>query len=107
MSVILHGDGLHKLYVGTAVGGQVNMKKVIRKILLNNVSLIPAANNEIIYSMMRINFHNMPQDRLAADLNHRLWLQIRFFRNTGTQTTSKNDDFHFFYLKISVIDSIM
>ena len=24
MSVILHGDGLHKLYVGTAVGGQVN-----------------------------------------------------------------------------------
>ena len=24
MSVILHGDGLHKLYVGTASGGQVN-----------------------------------------------------------------------------------
>jgi len=25
MSVILHGDGLHKLYVGTAVGGQVKL----------------------------------------------------------------------------------
>jgi TM2 domain-containing membrane protein YozV len=34
MPVILHGDGLHKLYVGTAGRGQVNATALTHIILL-------------------------------------------------------------------------
>jgi hypothetical protein len=48
------------------------MKKIIREVLFYNVTLVTAADNEIIHSVSRINFHDVPKDRFTGDLDHRL-----------------------------------
>ena len=43
---------------------------------------------------MGIGFHNMPQDRLAADLDHRLRLEMAFFTDAGAEAAGEQDYFH-------------
>ena len=45
---------------------------------------------------LRVDLHDVPQDRLAADLDHRLGTHIGFFRKTGSQTTSQQYRAHLF-----------
>src|ERR1051325_431419 len=43
---------------------------------------------------MRVVLHDVPENRAAADLDHRFWSQLCFFGQTCTQSTGENDDFH-------------
>ena len=43
---------------------------------------------------LRVDLHDVPQDRLAADLDHRLGTHIGFFGKTGSQTTSQQNRLH-------------
>ena len=47
-----------------------HMQEIIRKIFLDHIPFIPTADDEIINAMMGVNFHDMPQDRLATNLYH-------------------------------------
>src|SRR6476660_1515892 len=71
-----------------------HMKEVVSKIFLDYVALITQANDEIRQSIMAVDFHDLPQDRTPADLNHRLRLDRSLFRNARTQSARKNDDLH-------------
>ena len=38
--------------------------------------------------------HDVPEDRLAADLDHRLGLHVRLFGEPRAQSAGKNHNFH-------------
>jgi hypothetical protein len=50
----LHGVGYHVECDVTSV------QKIVRKILLNNITLIAAANYKVVYAEMAIDFQNVP-----------------------------------------------
>ena len=50
------------------------MQEVISKILFNNVTLVSAADDEVVDAEVRIGLENVPKNWLATDLNHRLGL---------------------------------
>src|SRR5262245_15791859 len=66
----------------------------IEEVVLDRVALVTAADHEIVQSMMRIQFHDVPEDRLSADLDKRLRHDSRFFAQPRPVPASKNHDFH-------------
>ena len=63
------------------------MEKIVGKIFLDDVSLVTTAHNKIIDAMVGIDFHDVPENWLTANLDHGLWLNCGFFTQTSTQTT--------------------
>ena len=77
------------------VDGHISLVHIVMvEIVLDVISFIAAAYNKLIETKVRINFHNMPQDRLSAYLNHRLWLEVRFFGNARAETSSEYYNLH-------------
>jgi hypothetical protein len=70
------------------------MQKVIGKIFFDIISLVSQADNEIIDAIMRIDLHDMPENGLAADLDHGFGPKVGFFADAGSETTGKYDCFH-------------
>jgi hypothetical protein len=44
---------------------------------------------------MGIDFHDVPEDRFAADIHHWLWFEFRFFFKPVSQSPGKDDCFHY------------
>jgi hypothetical protein len=40
---------------------------------------------------MRVNLHDVPDDRAPADLDQRLWTELRFLGDTGAQSAGEYD----------------
>ena len=64
------------------------VQKIVGKVFLDDITFITAADDEIIHTVSGVRFHNMPQNRLTTDFNHRFWFGGSFFTNSRTQTTS-------------------
>jgi len=64
------------------------------EIILNYIPFVAAADDEIVESVVGIDFHDMPKNWLAADFNHRLGFEVRFFRNARPVATGQYYDFH-------------
>jgi hypothetical protein len=64
------------------------------EVFLDHETLISAADNEIIQSVCGIYFHDMPEDRLAADFDHGLGPIIGFFGEPSPHTTCEDNCFH-------------
>ena len=60
------------------------MHKIISEILLYYVTLVPAANDEIVDAVVTIDLEDVPEDWLSTNLHHRLGTQVGFFRQAGT-----------------------
>jgi hypothetical protein len=43
---------------------------------------------------MAVNLHDVPDDRLAADFDHRLGPHRGFLGNPGSETSGQNNDLH-------------
>ena len=69
------------------------MQEVIGKVLLDDVALVAAANDEVIDAVVGISLQDVPQDRLAADLDHGFGAGVGFFADACAQATGKNDCF--------------
>ena len=54
-------------------------QEIIREVFLDDVALVPAAHNKLINAVGGVNLHDVPQNRSAADFNHRLRLDDGFF----------------------------
>jgi hypothetical protein len=63
------------------------MQDVIGEILLDDAPFISQADNEITYTYMGVNLHDVPQYRPISDLYHRFRLYARFFRKPGPKAT--------------------
>jgi len=55
------------------------MKEVVGKILLDDITLVSTADDEVIDSVGGVNLQDMPKDGATTDLDHRLGLQPGFF----------------------------
>jgi hypothetical protein len=108
--VILGGACKYLIGVVAQVEGYVAVvDEVIVKETGDDVSLVTRADNELIYPMVPVHLHNVPDDGLASYLHHGFRLQSRFLGNSGTQPTGKNhcfhkqNDFHFGCQAIAVV----
>lgn len=74
------------------------VQEIIGEIFLDEIALVPAANYEIIDPMRGVNLHDMPQDRHATNLDHRLGFDDCLFTKTGSQATRKYYRLHFLFV---------
>ena len=84
-----------------AVAGKIernirHMEKIISKKLFNDMLFISGTNNKFANTVIGIQLHNVPQNRLVANLYHRLRAKLAFFRNAGAEAARKNNCFHSF-----------
>jgi hypothetical protein len=49
------------------------------KVLLDHLALVTASEQEILIAVVGIDVHDVPEDRLAADLDHRFRTYKSFF----------------------------
>lgn len=78
-SIMFHVEG----YIG-------HMQKMVGEIFLDDATLLSTADDEIIYTMRGIHFHDVPKDRLSAYLDHQLRFEVGFLGNSAPKAASKN-----------------
>src|SRR6185503_4052524 len=80
--------------VGHVEGDVRHMQEVVREILLDDVALVATADHEVVGAVRRVDLHDVPEDRAAADLDHRLRPQIALLGDPRAEPAGENDDFH-------------
>ena len=70
------------------------VQEIVRKVLLDDVLLVPRADDKLIEAVGGVQLHNVPQNGHPAQLHHGLGLELGFFRDPGAEATGKNYDFH-------------
>src|SRR5271166_43329 len=68
------------------------MEVVIRKIFFDQVSLISQTDDKLVYSIMRINLHQVPYDRTSTDLNKGLRANLCLFGKPRTESAGENHE---------------
>jgi len=53
-----------------------------------------STDNEVVETIVAIQFHNVPKDGLAANLNHGFGAEVAFFGDAGAQAAGEDDGFH-------------
>ena len=72
--------------------GKIAIQNVIvQEVFFNYFSLVAKAEHEIIETVMRVNFHHVPQNRFIADGHHRLGLKTSLFFQPGAQTAAQDN----------------
>ena len=81
--------------VGAHIKGHIrHVQEVVGKVLLDQVTLVAAANDEVIDAVVRVNLHDVPQNRHATNFYHRLGFEVGLLRNPRPQTPGQDDCFH-------------
>ena len=76
----------HLIFLGKIKSDVAVVKIIVCKPFFDHMLFVSTADNKFIKSISRIHFHNMPEDRLLPDLDHRLRLQMALLADTGTKT---------------------
>ena len=64
------------------------------KVFLYYIAFVTTADDKVVYSVVGIGLHDVPQNRFIADLNHRFGSNSDLFADSRSQTTGQNDYFH-------------
>ena len=73
----------------------VEHRPVVREeVVLDDFALVPQAQNELVVTPHRVVAHDVPEDRLAADLDHRLGDALRLLAHAHTEATAEDHHFH-------------
>src|SRR5881409_3309534 len=78
----------------TFEGDVGHVKEIVGEVFLDDVTLISAAEHKFVDPVVGKDLHDVPQNRLAADLNHRLWFEMGLFGYAGPHSTGKNNRLH-------------
>lgn len=62
-----------------------SVEKIISELLLDHVSTVSCANNEVVDSMGGIDLHDMPEDGFSYYFQHGLRSRTRFFLDSCAQ----------------------
>lgn len=92
--------------LGKIKGNVTVMQIKICKPFLDHMLLIAAANDKFVVSMGGIHLHDMPKNRLSADLDHRLGFELTFLTDAGAKAACQNYNFHtnLFYKNINLYE---
>jgi hypothetical protein len=81
---------VHHRTAGCQVERDVVVQRVeVEEILLDHLALVAERDDELVDPVAPVDVHDVPQDRLAADLDHRLRLERRLLRQPRTQTAAR------------------
>src|SRR5882757_4502081 len=69
-------------------------KGVVAKVLLDEMAFVAAEDDELVEPVGRVHLHDVPEDRLSADLDKWLWSDGAFLAYPGPIAASKDDDLH-------------
>ena len=78
-----------------------HMQEVVGEILLDDIALIAAADHEVVDAVRGVDLQDVPQDRTAADLDHRLGAQAGFLGKPRAESAGQDDCLHWVYLSSS------
>ena len=70
------------------------VQEIVREIFFDDVLLIACANNEFVVAVMTVQLHDVPENGLAAQFHHRLWLELAFFADAGSIAAGEDKSFH-------------
>ena len=62
------------------------VKNIISEVIFYDMLFISSANYEILITKVSILFHNMPNDWMPSDFDHRFRNDLRFFTDSSTKT---------------------
>src|SRR6266403_921958 len=88
---------IHQLDLTTAPGKNEVVGPglfVVEEVLLDDVSTIPEAEDEVGVTIVSVVLHQVPEDRPMSDLHHWLRNIVTCLSQTHTETTAKDDDLH-------------
>ena len=73
----------------------VEHRAVVREeVVLDDFALVAEAENELVVTPRRVVAHDVPEDRLAADLDHRLGDALGLLAHAHADATAEDHDFH-------------
>jgi len=78
-------------HVERDVGG---VQEVIGEEVLDRIALVAKADHEVVNSVGGILLHDVPENWLAADLDHWLGLEVRLFTDARAEATRQNNCLH-------------
>jgi hypothetical protein len=70
------------------------MQVVAREEVLDDVAAVAQTEHEVIETRRRVALHDVPEDRPASDLDHRLRSDGRLLAETGAMAACEDDDLH-------------
>lgn len=70
------------------------MEEVVGEVLLDHVAPVPAADHEVVDPVRRVQLHDVPEDRPAADLDHRLGAGAGLLADASAQAAGEDDRLH-------------
>lgn len=73
---------------------------LIEDVALDDVTLVPQSDDEIFKIVSRVVAHDVPQDRDAADLDHRLWSRFGFLRQARTESAGEDRNLDIFFGRV-------
>lgn len=62
------------------------VQEVVGKPFLDDMLLVARTDDELIVTVIGVFLHDVPENRLTADLDHGLGLECGFFRKAGAET---------------------
>ena len=71
-----------------------HVQEVVGEVFLDDVALVAQADDEFADPVGRVDLHDVPQDRLAADLDHRLGADRGFFTEACAEAAGQDHGFH-------------
>ncbi|MNT00499.1 hypothetical protein D3C72_1349330 [compost metagenome] len=86
---------VHVHAVFTHVEGDVRgVQEVVGEEVLDRIALVAEADHEVVNSVGGILLHDVPENWLAADLDHWLGLEVRLFTDARAEATRQNNCLH-------------
>src|SRR5580692_2755113 len=67
---------------------------VVGEVLLDHVALVAETDHEVLDPVRGVHLHDVPQHRLAADLDHRLWTHRGLLAQSRAEATSQDHSLH-------------
>src|ERR1700692_327894 len=87
----------HELNLGLAPKANLEVAVhgfVVEKIFFDHVAAIAETEHKLADPIVGVHLHDVPQDGAAADFHHRLGTEFGFFPESGTRSTTQNNNLH-------------
>ena len=91
--LVVHNHAVFLREVERDVG---RMQKVVSEPFLDHMLFVARAYNEIVEAKMAVSFHDVPEDRHAADLHHGLGASFRLLGDSRTESACQKHCFQIF-----------
>jgi hypothetical protein len=79
---------------GEVEGHVARVQVVVREELLDDVALVAQADDEVVDPVGRVDLHDVPEDRLVADLDHRLRAHAGLLAHARAEAAGEDHGLH-------------